>query len=108
MELNLELPEFLTRRADGEIVVTGTRVTLYHVISTYRDVQSVDLLHEHWPHIPTSRLAEVVRFRDNHVAPVDAYIDEYDAELDRQYEAGRKVDLPELKRRLETGRLPAA
>ncbi len=32
MALDLELPHFIIRRDDGEIVVTGTRITLYHFL----------------------------------------------------------------------------
>jgi hypothetical protein len=82
MEPNLELPEFLTRRADGEIVVVGSRVSLFHVMTALAAVYNT------------------IGFALDHREKVEAYMTEYRAELDRQYAAGRKVDLEELRARL--------
>jgi uncharacterized protein (DUF433 family) len=108
MELNIELPGFLTRRPDGEIVVTGTRVTLYCLESSYRDYDSFPLLQEHFPHIPMATLVAVIGFCDEHRAEYEPYRADYQATLDKQYEEGDKVDLAELRGRLVSRRLPAA
>jgi uncharacterized protein (DUF433 family) len=45
----MNLLDFLTERPDTNIVVTGHRITLYHVICRYMEGMVVERIHEEYP-----------------------------------------------------------
>jgi uncharacterized protein (DUF433 family) len=95
-----ELPPFLTRWPDGEIVVTGTRVVLYHFVFHYNQGESAESLGARYPHIPLATLHKVIAFYLENRPAVDEFVKEYQAVLDRLREAGKKVDTVAFRRRL--------
>lgn len=99
-----ELPPFLTRWSDGEVVVTGTRVLLFYVVVNYKDGESVESLGVRYPHIPLATLHKVIAFYLENQSSVDEFVNEYQAALDRNYEAGRKLDLNALRERVSRQR----
>jgi uncharacterized protein (DUF433 family) len=102
MELNLELPDFLTRRADGEIVVDGTRVTLFHVMTAFANGLGAEDIADQFPTLSLASVYKTIGFALDHREKVDAYMAEYRAELDRQYENRKpQVTLDELRRRMK-------
>jgi uncharacterized protein (DUF433 family) len=68
------LPACLTRRADGEIVVTGTRVRMADVLAVADGGVGLDDLVAAFPRVRPDRLAGVVAFRARHLEAVDAYL----------------------------------
>src|SRR4051812_14208874 len=101
MELNVELPDFLTRRDDGEIVVTGTRVTLYHVMCAYDDGLSAEEIADQFTSLSLESVYKTILFALEHRPDVDRYVEAYRAELDSQYEnRTTKVTVEELRRRM--------
>jgi uncharacterized protein (DUF433 family) len=84
MEDPMDLPDFLTRWPDGEIVLTGHRIGLYSVIDLHQRGFSPDQVHDEFPTLHPDLIQKVVAFRDAHQAEVDAYVAEYQADLDRQ------------------------
>jgi uncharacterized protein (DUF433 family) len=101
----MKLPEFLTEWPDGEIVLTGHRISLYHVVSDYRQGASPEQLHEDYPTLPFELIQKVLAFYKENKREVDDYVTRYREELDRQYAeyvaAGRGIDWDELRRRFE-------
>ena len=95
-----ELPPFLTRWPDGEVVVTGTRVLFFSVVLNYKDGESVESLGVRYPHIPLATLHKVIAFYLENQPAVDEFVKEYQADLDRLRAAGPTVDLDVLRRRL--------
>jgi uncharacterized protein (DUF433 family) len=82
--VSLELPEFLTEWPNGEIVLAGHRIGLYSIIDRHQGGSSVAVIHEEFPSLETDLIQRVIDFGESHRAQVDAYVAEYQAELDRQ------------------------
>jgi uncharacterized protein (DUF433 family) len=59
--MNPILPEFL-EQADGEIRITGHRISLFRIIDTLFDGVSFDRLREMFPSVAPDRLREVVDY----------------------------------------------
>jgi uncharacterized protein (DUF433 family) len=97
----MTLPEFLTEWPGGEIVLKGHRVSLFHVISAYQEGYTAERLQEEFPTVAPEQLRKVLAFYEQNRAEVDDYIARYKEDLDRQYRAGKKLDVDELKRRMQ-------
>lgn len=95
-----ELPPFLTRWADGEVVVTGTRVLLFYVVLAYRDWESAESIAVRFPTVPLATVHKVIAFYLENQPAVDEFVKEYQADLDRLRAEGPKVDLDALRQRL--------
>ncbi len=99
MELSTELPPFLTHRADGEVVVTGTRITLYHFVFYFNQGESPEMLAARYPHIRIALIYQLIGYYLDNAVAVDAYAAAYQAELDRLRAAGPVLNTAELRRR---------
>lgn len=101
----MKLPEFLTEWPYGEIVVTGHRIGLYHVVYDYNQGCSPEQLHEDYPTLPLELINKVLAFYKENQSEVDAYMADLQAECDRQYAEhltrGRVLDWDELRKRFE-------
>lgn len=95
-----ELPPFLTRWPDGEVVVTGTRVLLFYVVLPYRDGESAESIAVRLPTVPLATVHKVIAFYLENQAAVDQFVAEYQNELDRLRAAGPKLDLDVFRQRL--------
>jgi uncharacterized protein (DUF433 family) len=95
----MQLPEFLTEWPYGEIVLTGHRIGLYHVISYHNDGYSSEMLHEEFPSLPLELINKVLQYYAENRAEVDAYMDRCQVEIDRQRSTGSHLDLEELERK---------
>src|SRR5262245_39441947 len=80
----MDLPDFLTRWPNGEIVLTGHRIGLYSVIDRYQQGCTPDEIHNEFPTLVPDLIRDVIAFRESHPAEVDAYVAQYRADLDRQ------------------------
>lgn len=94
-----ELPPFLTRWPDGEVVVTGTRVLFFYVVVNYKEGESVESLGVRYPHIPLATLHKTIAFYLENIPAVDHFVTEYQADLDRLRAAGPVLDLAALRER---------
>jgi uncharacterized protein (DUF433 family) len=101
----MKLPDFLTQWPDGEIMLTGHRISLYHVMSHHKEGCTAEMLRELLPTVSLDHIEKVLAFARKNQAEVDAYVTRYRGELDRQYAeyvaAGRGLDWDELRKRLE-------
>ncbi len=95
-----ELPTFLTRWPDGEVVVAGTRVLLFDVVFYYKDGESDESLGVRFPHIPLATIHKTIAFYLENQAAVNQFVTEYQADLDRLRAAGKTVDIAAIKERL--------
>jgi uncharacterized protein (DUF433 family) len=80
----VDLPDFLTRSPNGEIVVTGHRIGLFSIIDRYQQGLSVEQLRDEFPTLETEAIRGAVAFHAEHRAEVDKYVSDYRAELERQ------------------------
>jgi uncharacterized protein (DUF433 family) len=103
----MKLPEFLTEVKYGEIVITGHRIGLLHIVQDYRDGFSAEDLHREFPTLPLELLEKVLAFSKENQAEVDAYVARCEAEIEHQRATTpRQINWDELRRRMEEmGRL---
>lgn len=97
----MNLPNFLIDHPDGEIRLTGHRIGLFHVVVHHNDGESPEALHKRFPTLPIDLIRDVLTFYREHEAEIDAYVRDYEAELDRQEAAAPSAgpSLAELRRR---------
>lgn len=99
----MNLPEFLTEWPGGEIVLTGHRISLFDIMYFHKEGHTVEMLHEQFPTLSLDHIEKVLAFARENQAEVDAYVKQYQEDLDRQYAerlaSGRVIDWEELKRR---------
>jgi uncharacterized protein (DUF433 family) len=79
-----DLPDFLTREKDGEIRLTGHRIGLYSVVDRCRQGRSAEQIQAEFPSLRLSQVYRVLAFYLDNQAEVDALVDAYRAEIDRQ------------------------
>jgi uncharacterized protein (DUF433 family) len=103
----MQLPEFLTRSADGEIQLTGHRIGLYHVIQYYNEGESAEMLASRYPTLPLSLVHKVIAFYLDNQADVDAYIAACVTVIAEQHGSARQLDLSALRQRLSASESPS-
>lgn len=101
----MKLPEFLTEWPGDEIMLTGHRISLYHVMSHHKEGHTAEMLHDLFPTLSLDHIEKVLEFARENQAEVDDYVKRYREELDRQYAeyvaAGRGINWDELRRKFE-------
>jgi uncharacterized protein (DUF433 family) len=108
------LPEFLERWEDGEIVLRGHRIRLYTILDDYKAGKTTAEISADYPTLEPGLVDQVISFHDARRPEVDAYLDDYRSGLKENYESwksgpmGRRGPSPEeLKRRwIALGRRP--
>jgi uncharacterized protein (DUF433 family) len=101
----MNLPDFLTEWPYGEIVLTGHRIGLYHVVQDYKAGYSPERLHEEFPTLSLELINKVLAFYQENRAEVDAYVAREEEEIERQRATTPRVfDWEELRRRMEAMR----
>jgi uncharacterized protein (DUF433 family) len=101
----MKLPPFLTEWPYGEIMVTGHRIGLYHVLVHHNLGQSAAMLHEQFPTLSVELLQDILAFYKSNREEVDAYVSREQAAIDHQRATGKHINLAELQRRLEAREL---
>jgi uncharacterized protein (DUF433 family) len=97
----MNLPNFLTTTPDGEILLTGNRIGLFHVVHYYNEGYSPEMLVCQYPTLPLSLIHKVIAFYLENRSEVDAYVAGCQTEMNRQRESGdRHLDLALLRERL--------
>lgn len=105
MTLDVELPPFLTRRDDGEIVVTGTRIVLYHFVHDYNQGYSAERIAVEFPSVPLATAHKVIAFYLENKAAVDRYAAEYGERLEELRRTTPEVNMAVLRERLAKRKL---
>jgi uncharacterized protein (DUF433 family) len=97
----MNLPDFLTRDAAGEIRLSGHRIGLFHVVHYYNEGYSAEMLVCQYPTLPLALIHKVIAFYLENKADVDAYVAEYQNTLDQQRAANpNRLPLAALRERL--------
>lgn len=81
----MELPEFLTRDALGEICLIGHRIGLLAVVDYYNEGHTEKQVHEEYPDLAPELISKTLAFYRENRADVDAYVAACHAEMDRNY-----------------------
>jgi uncharacterized protein (DUF433 family) len=99
----VQLPDFLTRDADGFIRVTGHRIGLSNLVHYYNDGLSAEMLACEYPTLPLSLVHKVIAFYLENRTTTDAYIAGCEEEIERQRSSvPNGPSAAELRRRLDT------
>jgi uncharacterized protein (DUF433 family) len=80
----MDLPDFLTRWPNGEIILTGHRIGLYSVIDRSLRGFSPDQIRDEFPTLELELIRSVIAFYEGHRAEADTYVTDYRADLDPQ------------------------
>jgi len=101
----MELPDFLTRDADGFIHPTGHRIGLASLIHYYNEGLSAEMLACEYPSLSLSLVHKVIAFYLENRAGVDEYVARCDDEIERQRSLAPKgPSASELRQRMESMR----
>ena len=103
----MQLPDFLTQSADGEIRLTGHRIGLYHLVVRYNEGESAEMLASRYPSLPLALVHKVLAFYLDNQSDVDAYVAACSAAMDEQQQSSRRLDMNMLRRRLAGQKPPA-
>jgi uncharacterized protein (DUF433 family) len=99
----MNLPDFLTQHPDGEIVLVGHRIGLYHIVHFYQDGFSPEMLVGQFPTVPLALIHRVIAFYLDNRAEGDAYVNTCRDQLDSQQASSpRHIDVAGLRKRLES------
>jgi uncharacterized protein (DUF433 family) len=97
----MKLPDFLTMWPGNNIVLSGHRIGLYHVIVAYRQGMDVARIHEEYPSLQPELIRKVLDFYHANEVEVDAYVAAVRAELDQQAARAPRVDWDKRRRGAE-------
>jgi hypothetical protein len=86
-ELVRVLPPCLHWSPDGEVRVVGRRIGLFHIVKAHRKLGEAPATIAGEFDLAPEVIAEILAFVEQHQASVDAYMTEYQADLDREYAA---------------------
>jgi uncharacterized protein (DUF433 family) len=104
---DMPLPDFLTC-VDGELRITGHRVSLPDILGEYNQGRSPEELVLRFPTLKLATIHKAIAFYLDHQPEIDAYLLARSQEMDQQRASSPpSVSLAELQRRLEQIRLKA-
>src|SRR5476649_968434 len=97
----MNLPDFLTTEAPGEIRLSGHRIGLFHVVHYYNEGYSAEMLVCQYPTLPLALIHKAIAFYLENKGEVDAYAADYQNTLDQQRAANpNRLPLAALRERL--------
>ena len=97
----MTLPDFLTK-TDDEIILSGHRIGLYHVVHYYNDGYSPEMLLGQYPTLPLSLIHKVIAFYLDNRHEIDHYIENCHEQLDVQRSEAAQIDLAALRQRMQS------
>jgi uncharacterized protein (DUF433 family) len=93
------LPEFLNEQ-DGEVRLTGHRISLFDVLWFYREGQSAEMLIEQFPTLSMALIHKTLAYYWENKSELDVELDRTQQELDAAWATGNHVDVVALRARL--------
>lgn len=103
MTSSIQLPDFLSQSADGEICLAGHRIGLYHVVRRYDDGDSAEMIASRYPTLPLALVHKVLAYYLDNQSEVDRYLLSCAAAIDQQRQGSGTLDLGALRQRLAKG-----
>lgn len=95
----MRLPEFLEQQ-DGEIRLTGHRISLFHLLGSYNEGYSAEMLREQFPTLAMAQIHKVLGFYWENKAEVDALMAGTEQRLAARRATGTQLDVVALRARL--------
>src|SRR4051812_2269649 len=97
----MKLPDYLENEKYGLIRLKGHRIGLHDVVYFYREGFSPEALACQFPTLSLAEIHKVIAFYLENQKEVDSYVDDHEAECQKQRAAAAKgLTLKELRRRL--------
>ena len=97
----MKLPDFLESEKYGTIRLKGHRIGLHDVIFFYREGFSAEALACQFPTLSLAEIHKVIAFYLENQTQVDSYVNDHEAECQRQRAAAAKgPTLKQLRNRL--------
>lgn len=96
----MTLPDFLVYR-NGGIDLSGSRVSLYNVISEYVDGMPAEQIAEEFPSLSLSMIYRTLAFYLDNRSEVDRYLKDCRGRLDAMQQAAAPFDIDRLRSRFE-------
>ena len=101
----MNLPDFLIDSPDGEIRLTGHRISLLHVVDRYNEGLTAEGIAVEYPTLSLAHIHKTLAFYLENRAESDAYVAKCHKELERLVATlPRAPTLVELRQRLEARR----
>jgi uncharacterized protein (DUF433 family) len=97
----MTLPDFLTETPHREILFTGHRICLHHVLGDHNRGMTPEQLNEWHPTLGAEVIRQVLEFYRDNRAEVDAYLNWEQEEIERQRSDIPRTDRDALRRRAE-------
>jgi uncharacterized protein (DUF433 family) len=96
----MQFHEFLAQAPDGEILLTGHRIGLFHIVQHYNEGESAEMLACRYPTLPLALVHKVLAFYLENQSEVDAYVVACSTTMDNAEQSEQKLDWDVLRRRL--------
>ena len=84
------LPDFLAS-VDGEVRLTGHRISLVHVVKLYNAGHSVEMIGAHLPTLSLAHIHKVVAFYLENRQEIDTLVAAHEREMDRLESESRRL-----------------
>lgn len=97
----MNTPDFLIQNPEGEILLRGHRIDLYHVVCCYKNGYSPEMIACEFPSLPLALIHKVVAFYLENRESVDVYVADVGSQLDELNATLPQVDIHELRNRME-------
>jgi len=95
----MKLPDFLHEQ-DGEIRLVGHRISLFHLLSFYREGYSAEMLREQFPTLPMALIHKVLSHYWDHKNELDTELSQVSDRLEATRAKGEHLDREALRARL--------
>jgi uncharacterized protein (DUF433 family) len=96
------LPEFITQDADGQIHLTGHRISIQDVVDFYNEGYSPEMLLGQYPTLSLPLIHKTIAFYLENQAEIDAYIARCESAIEEQRaNAKHGPSIRELQKRME-------
>ena len=101
----MKLPDFLTQDELGFITVTDHRIGLTDIVNLYNEGYSAEMIACEFDLVPLADIHKVIAFYLENREAVNAYLQEEEAECEKQRAATPPgITLADLRRRMEAMR----
>jgi uncharacterized protein (DUF433 family) len=99
--VTMHLPDFLLEQ-DGEVRLSGHRISLFHLLSFYQEGFSAEMLREQFPTLSMALIHKVLGFYWENKAELDALLFRTREQLNAARATGDPLEVVALRARLAT------
>jgi len=97
----MRIPDFLNEQ-DGEVRLSGHRISLFHLLSVYQEGYSAEMLRDQFPTLSMALIHKVLGFYWENKGELDAALSRTRERLNAAGASGERLDVVALRARLAT------